>query len=339
MEGSALVTGGSGFIATHLIPSLQSAGWRVRSCGRRPRPDSLPEGADYRQADLGADEGVDELLEGITHVFHLAGASSSRSDEEEMHRTNVVGTENLLRAAEGAGVERVMYVSSTSVYGEKVQHLTPVTEDTEPQPSRGYGKTKWNAEQVVWRFGEKGMPVIVVRPVSTYGPGNNKLLASAILDAAIERYAGLQRLVVLGEPNEQRLVHVEDVVAASLHLIGHDQAVGRAFNIVLDQYPTSHEIVRILAAQFGMEPQASENPEDEPSYEDRKSTHQAMVDEGMKDEILFTEDRFRFMRKTNRNNRLSIDALLGTGFQFRQTDLSESISHTVDWYREHRWII
>ncbi|HYE79485.1 MAG TPA: NAD-dependent epimerase/dehydratase family protein, partial [bacterium] len=94
MARSALVTGGSGFIATHLIPALRAGGWQVRTCGRSGRPDGLPESVDYRKADLGSGEGVDELLQGITHVFHLAGASSSGSDEEEMHRTNVVGTEN-----------------------------------------------------------------------------------------------------------------------------------------------------------------------------------------------------------------------------------------------------
>jgi nucleoside-diphosphate-sugar epimerase len=339
MARLALVTGGSGFIATHLIPALEEGDWKVRTCGRSPRPEWLPDNVDYRQADLGSGDGVEELFDGVTHVFHLAGASSSRSDEEEMYQTNVVGTENLMSAADGASVERFMYFSSTSVYGEERQHLTPVTEDTEPMPSRGYGKTKWQAEQVVWRFGEKGMPIIVARPVSTYGPGNNKLLGSAILDAAIERHAGLDRLVILGEPNEQRLVHIDDVVAASLHLMDHEDAVGRAFNIVLDQYPTSHDIVRILAADFEMEPEVSEDPDDEPDYESRKSTYEQMLEEGMKDEILFTEDRFRFMRKTNRNNRLSIDALLGTGFKFRETDMTGSISRTIAWYREHRWIL
>ncbi|MDQ3571093.1 MAG: NAD-dependent epimerase/dehydratase family protein, partial [Actinomycetota bacterium] len=64
MARSALITGGSGFIATRLAPALLDAGWEVRACGRSSRPDPLPEAADYRNADLVTGEGVEELFEG-----------------------------------------------------------------------------------------------------------------------------------------------------------------------------------------------------------------------------------------------------------------------------------
>ena len=340
MARSALVTGGSGFIATRLFPALLEGGWQVRACGRRPRPESLPEDVDYRRADLASGEGVEELFDGITHLFHLAGASSSTSDEEEMHRVNVVGTENLLAAGEQAGLERALYMSTTAVYGEEVQLPVPLLESVEPHPSRGYGKTKFEAEQVFWRYGDKGVPVLVLRPVSTYGPGNVKLLGSAVLDVAIERFAGLDTLMVPPDPVEQRLVHVDDLVAATLHLIDHDDAVGRTFNVDSGQYPTSHEIGRILAGEFGMDMELCDDDSDcGPSHEERTKTRERMLEEGMKDEILFTEERLRFMRKQNRNNRLSIDALLGTGFELQETDLESSIARTIDWYRRERWVL
>lgn len=59
----------------------------------------------------------------------------------------------------------------------------------------------------------------------------------------------------------------------------------------------------------------------------------------MEPRILLSKERFRFLGKANRNNRLSVDALLGTGFEFGQTDLPASIGRTVDWYREHRWVL
>ncbi len=342
MGRSALITGGSGFIATRLAPALLEAGWQVRACGRRPRPDSLPDEADYRNADLASGEGVDELFDGTTHVFHLAGASSSNSTDEEMHRSNAVGTENLLIAGADAGFERFLYMSTTAIYGEEVQLPVPVLESVEPHPSRGYGKTKWEAEQVVARFGEKGVPVVALRPVSTYGPANVKLLGSAILDVAIERYGGYETLMVPNAPVEQRLVHVDDLVAATIHLMEHEDAVGRVFNVTSGQYPTSHEIGRILAAEFGMEMELCDEGTDDdcgPSYEERGEIRDRMVGEGMKDDIFFTEQRFRFMRKQNRNNRLSIDALLDTGFEFRETDLEASIADTIAWYRSHRWVL
>jgi nucleoside-diphosphate-sugar epimerase len=338
-DRTALVTGATGFIATHLVPVLAAAGWQVRASGRRPRPDDLPPDVDYQPADLTEDD-LHDLVEGVTHVFHLAGASSSRSDQEEMKQVNIGGTERLVEAVAKAGTaERFLYMSTTAVYGEEVDLPSPVPEDVKPQPSRGYGQAKWEAEQVVWRASEDGMPVVVVRPVSVHGPGAIKLLASAILDVAIERFAGLDTLLVHSEPVEQRLLHVEDLVRASLHLIDHDEATGRAFNVVSGVYPTSHDVAGHLAEPFGMSLELDDDPDCGPTYEERQRTWNQMRERGMRDDILLTENRFRFMRKENRNNRLSLDALRGTGFQLEHTDLAKEIPADIAWYREHRWIV
>ena len=244
---SALVSGATGFIGSQLVPALLADGWAVRAVGRRPRPAGMPAEVDYRRVDLAGADDLGGLSEGITHVFHLAGASSSLSSTEEMYRSNVVGTERLTASLAGTDVERLVYVSSTSVYGEEEQLALPVSEDTEPRPSRAYGKAKWQAEQAIWSASEAGLAVVVLRPVSVYGPGNVKLLGSAILDAAIERFAGRRSLEVHAEPVEVRLVHIDDVVGAALHLAVHDGAVGRAFNVVFPQYPTSHRIAEIVA--------------------------------------------------------------------------------------------
>lgn len=338
MERVALVTGATGFMASHLVPELAARGWRVRASGRRPRPDTLPEEVEYQSVDLVEDE-LEALTEGVDDVFHLAGASSTRSSDEEMQRTNVVGTERLMEAARKAGLERFCHFSTTAVYGEEVQLPLPVREDVEPHPSRGYGKAKWGAEEVVWRAAEEGVAVVVLRPVSVYGPGAIKLLGSAILDVALERWSGLDRLVVHEEPVEQRLVHVADVVAAAVHLLGCEAAWGRAFNVTSGLYPTSLEVAGILAREFGMELELSSDPDCGPGSEERTEIHGRMLAEGMNDDIVLTEDRFRFMRKSNRNNRLSIDALLGTGFQLTETDFPDSVARNIAWYREHRWIL
>lgn len=339
MSRAALVTGGGGFIASHLIPHLMADGWQVRTCGRRPRPDWLPQVVDYRVADLAGDDALDPLFDGVTHLFHLAGASSSRSSEEEMLRSNVTGTENVMGAAARAGVERALHMSSTSVYGEEVQLPLPVREDVEPQPSRAYGKAKWLAERAARRHADAGLPLVVVRPVSVHGPGSTKLVASAILDVAIERYAGLPSVVVHREAIEQRVVDVQDVVAACLHLVAHEAAVGRAFNVCVPDYPSSHDVARVLAAEFDLGFELSDDRECGPSFDERSATRERMLAEGMTEDILFTKERFRFMRKVNRNNRLSVDALLGTGFEFAWADLHTSVAAMVAWYRECRWIV
>lgn len=334
----ALLTGATGFIASHLLPMLLAEGWKVRACGRRPRPDWFPEEVDYRSVDLALPQGLGELYEGVTHLFHLAGASSSTANDEEMHRFNVVATRNLLAAAP-AGLERALYMSSTSVYGEEVQLPLPVSEEVQPSPSRGYGKAKWETEQEVWARAEEGMSVVVLRPVSVFGPANVKLLGSAVLDTALEAWAGRESLAVHARPVEQRLVHIDDLVRASLHLMEHESAHGHAYNVVADEYPSSLEVAGILAEAFGMEVELSDDPECGPGYEERAATHRQMLEQGMRPDILLTEQRFRFMRKTNPNNRLSIDALMETGFQFQHGELEPAVKETIDWYREHRWVI
>ena len=333
---SALVTGATGFIGGRLVSALVEEGWAVRACGRRPRPDDLPEAADYRAVDLAGEDDLSGLYDGVTHLFHLAGASSSKSDEAEMERSNVEATRRLLAAAPTGQLQRVVHMSSTSIYGEEEQLPLPVTEDVEPHPSRGYGKAKWRTEEVVRGA---GLPAVVLRPVSVYGPGNTKLLASAILDVAIEAYTGARSVPVPAEPIEQRLVHIDDLLRATVHVASVDEALGRAFNVVDERYPSSHEVARILASHLDVEIELAEDPDAGPSHEDRQKAHARMVEQGMEPHILLTKERFRFLRKTNRNNRLSVDALLSTGFRFEHTDLEASVGDTIAWYREHRWIL
>ncbi|MDP9388801.1 MAG: NAD(P)-dependent oxidoreductase [Actinomycetota bacterium] len=340
MARAALVTGGTGFIAGHLIPALLADGWQVRTCGRRPRPEALPGEVEYHRVDL-ADRDADlaPLLAGVQRVFHLAGASSSRSSQEEMERSNAGGTENVAAAAAAAEVEVFVHMSSTSVYGEEVELPSPVPETVEPRPSRGYGKAKWMAEQAVWRLVEKGFPAVVLRPVSVHGPGAIKLLASAMLDVAIERFAGLPTVVLHDRPVEQRLVHVADLVGASLHLAGHEPARGAAFNLAMPTYPTSHDVGAMLADEFGLGVELSSDPDCGPSTDERASVRGRMLAAGMADDILFTPERFRFMRKANRNNRLDLRALFATGFELREPDVRATVADLAAWYGERRWII
>jgi nucleoside-diphosphate-sugar epimerase len=333
-EAFALVTGTTGYIAARLVPALLADGWRVRATGRRPRPGDLPEAAEYLPADLVADD-LAALCAGVTHVLHLAGASSSKSTQEEMDRNNVDATARLLDAADRGPLERFVHMSSTSIYGEEKQLPLPVREDVEPNASRGYGKAKWGAEQEVWARSRQGTPVVVLRPVTVYGPGATKLLASAILDTAIERAAGLPRLAVAAEPMEQRLVHVDDLIAACLHLAVAPDALGRAFNVVDGIYPSSHDVAAVLAGCFGMDVEVGGEGLDE---DHRRRVHEHMVSQGMEPAILFTPDRLRLMTKTNRNNRLSTEALESTGFRFSRTDFAAAVADNVDWYRAQRWL-
>ena len=334
----ALVTGGSSFIASHLIPALAEEGWRVRAIARSPRPAGLPASVEYRRGDLVSDHRLDALLDEVSHVFHLAGGSSSYCTDDEMYQANVVATQRLVEVAATRPLERFLFVSTSAVYGEDKPLPLPVSEDVRPQPSRIYGRTKWQAERIIWARSSDAFPATVVRPVSVYGPGATKLVASTILDAAVERYAGLERLDVPAEQIELRLVHIDDVVGACLHLAQAPAAVGRAFNVAA-LYPTSHELGSAVAAAMKMEMKVCRGDGCGLTGEARAEVRERMMAAGMAGNILLTKNRLQFLARANRNNRLSTSALSEVGYSPRITDLHSSVEAAVSWYRAQRWII
>jgi nucleoside-diphosphate-sugar epimerase len=342
MARLALVTGATGFVARHLIPALIGEGWEVRASGRSGRPAWLPPEVAYEAADLTGEPGLEALCDGADTIFHLAGATSSLSSAEQMHESNAVATTNLVAAARKTGVRRFVHMGSTSIYGEEVPLPQPVVESVEPHPSRGYGKAKWLAEQAVWAAAADGLPAVVLRPVSMFGPGAVKLLASAILDVAIESFAGRKAIEIEAAPVELRLVHVADVVGAAIHLAGTESAEGKAYNVVAPWYPSSVELAGMLAALFAMPVKETDRAPAGAGLEDRRQAWETMLASGMERAILFTEERFRFLKKANRNNRLSIDALLSTGYEFQygnESDLTTGVAETIDWYRQQHWIV
>ncbi len=234
----ACVTGAAGFIGSQIQDALLARGDQVLaiddlSTGRR---EYLNRRAELYEADLAIDRGLADALTGVDVVFHTAAlARVPRSIEQplETHAANVTGTLNLLKACADAGVRRVVYSSSSSVYGD--QPTLPLTEDMPPNPLNPYACQKYMGEIYCRNFVQVyGLETVCLRYFNVYGPrqvmeGAYRLVIGIFLE---QREHG-QPLTIHGDGEQTRdFTHVSDVVRANL-LAAESARVGRgeAINI------------------------------------------------------------------------------------------------------------
>ncbi|EME70552.1 UDP-glucose 4-epimerase [Paramagnetospirillum caucaseum] len=175
----SLVTGGAGFIGSHLVDRLLAEGHKVRvidnfACGHR---DNLSQHAgnpalEIHEIDITEAEAIRPLFEGVDWVFHLAAMADivpSIKNPGIYHHANVDGTIAVLEAARAAGVKRFLYTASSSAYGFPDTFPTPET--APPRPMYPYALTKWVGEQYVLHWGQTyDMPVVSLRLFNVYGP-------------------------------------------------------------------------------------------------------------------------------------------------------------------------
>ena len=160
-----LVTGGTGFIGSHLLDKLSALGEPARCLLRRKaRPRRLPPGIEAAYGDLTSGEGVEEAVRGADTVIHLAGVTKALA-ARDYYAGNVRATETLLRALAGRAI-RLVHVSTLAAIGPSADG-TPVDEDAQPRPLTHYGKSKLEAERVVRALAPDA---VIVRPPVVYGP-------------------------------------------------------------------------------------------------------------------------------------------------------------------------
>ncbi len=167
-----LVTGATGFLGHHLIPQLQQANYKIRALVRPSSNITFLQQAGVELAyanDITAAAAVQKAVQGCTAVVHAAGLFRFWGKREWFWQTNVQGTETMLAAAQKAGVQRFVHISTIAVVGK-----TPageITETTPCQPLDEYQESKLaaeNAARTAWQ--QHGLPVIVLRPGAFYGP-------------------------------------------------------------------------------------------------------------------------------------------------------------------------
>lgn len=220
----AVVTGGAGFIGSHLVRELQSQGFDVVVV------DIKTEG-DVRDA-----KSLGEFFTGAQFVFHLAAlprVQYSIEHPEETHETNVTGTLNVLLAAKKANVERVIFSSSAAVYGD--QEKMPLQEDMPPLPKSPYALHKYAGECYCRLFSEVyGLPTVSLRYFNVYGPGADPNGAYALVIAKfIQQRSEGKPLTITGDgTNTRDYVYVRDIARANmLAATGKQVGKGEVINI------------------------------------------------------------------------------------------------------------
>lgn len=266
---SYLVTGGCGFIGSHLCDALIRDGARIRvlddlSSGSL---DNLPAEAEFIEGDVADADRVAAAMRGIDGCFHLAAVASverSRQDWLGAHRTNLTGTVTVFNAARQSGRRRpvpVVYASSAAVYGDCKK--LPIDENVEKRPGSAYAADKYGCELHARIASElHGVPAIGLRFFNVYGPRQDpKSPYSGVISIFCDRLRKRQPIDVFGDGLQTRdFIFVEDVVTGLIRAMQRRPAPPCVFNICSGQQTSILELARVIGALCGHKPEVRHLP-------------------------------------------------------------------------------
>jgi nucleoside-diphosphate-sugar epimerase len=237
----ALVTGGAGFIGSHLVEALLKEGYRVRvvdnlATGHRSNLAHLHGGFEWIEGNVADFEVCRQSAEGVDYVFHQAAIPSvPRSVREPLssHESGPTATINMLEAARLAGVRRFIFAASSSAYGDTIE--LPKHEDMLPKPLSPYAAGKLGGEHYVSVYAQTmGLDGVSLRYFNIFGPRQDPSSPySGVISIFIERMSRGQRPTIFGDGNQTRdFTYVAGAVAANLAAMRHPEPLGGAvFNV------------------------------------------------------------------------------------------------------------
>jgi dTDP-glucose 4,6-dehydratase len=310
-----LVTGGAGFIGTNFVYYMVNKGYdvtildKLTYAGGKDNLEPLGNKMNLIVGDICKREYVKDSLKGIDCVVHMAAESHntrSETDPDIFYRTNVEGTRNMLDESFNVGVKKFIHISTDEVYGSIVDGY--FSEDDkikgDSQATSAYSKSKSLADDIAMEFGQKGYPVIVVRPTNNFGPWQYPEKA---LPRWISNLLMGKKIPLWGEGLQVRDWLFAPLTAEALEFLILKGKEGNAYNIAANHNP---EITNRKAAEWICE----------------------LLNVKQKEGIQFTPDPrpnhdFRYALNTEKIKKL--------GFNI-QTDPYLQFKETVDWYRQNR---
>jgi dihydroflavonol-4-reductase len=324
-----LVTGGTGFVGAHVVRALLAEGRPVR-CLVRPgsRRDNL-EGLDVEvvTGDLTDPASLARALSGVETLYHVAADYRLWArDPQEIYRSNVGGTENVLAAAHGAGVSKVVYTSSVAALGLR-EDGTAADESTPVERERiigHYKKSKYDAERVAERWAERGLPVVIVNPSTPVGELDIKPTPTGrfVVDF-------LNRRMPAYVDTGLNLVDVRDVARG--HLAAAEKGrVGQRY-ILGNRNMTLKEILDVLSRLTGLPSPRLRLPHWVPLTA-------AAVDTALA-RVTGREPRVSLESVRMSTHRMFFDASRAVHeLGLPRTPVEEPLSRAVEWFRERGYV-
>lgn len=324
----AVVTGGTGFVGSHLVDLLLDKGYEVRCIIRKSSDLKWLQGKDVKIYDCGLydKEALKEVIKDSDYIFHVAGVVKSKT-REGYFKGNVETTRTLIEAAleSGANLKRFLVVSSQTVTGPSYDGK-PVNEESECKPITTYGKSKLEEEKLVLSFKDQ-LPVTICRAPAVYGERDTEIF---IYFKTFSK--GLTTTIGFNE-KKLSLIHVQDLVNGFYLAATNDIAIGKIYFISSEEFYTWPQINNITAKIIGKKPIVIKVPHflvytiaAVAQFAAMFSSKPATLNiEKAKDitQQYWICDTSKAVRELGYRQKISIE---------------EGIKRTVDWYKEMKWI-
>ncbi len=263
-----LVTGGAGFIGSHIVETLLGRGERVRvldnfSSGKRENLAGMDGALEILEGDLRDAAAVEKAVAGVDVIFHEAAFVSvpeSMADPLGCFAVNVTGTASLLEAARQAGVQRVVLASSAAVYGDS--ETNPVSETEPLQSLSPYAASKQINEVLAGLYTKLGLPTVALRYFNVFGPRQRPdSMYAAAVPIFVRRMLDNRPVTIFGDGGQSRdLIYVGDVVRANLVASEHPAAPGQVFNVCTGRETRLLDLLETLSGLFPGVPPAEFAP-------------------------------------------------------------------------------